>query len=177
VWRPTPWLARLEQLDEPLLLAMSAAILPSEIGDAGARRAASALQKWVSGYRVDAELNHPYGSARIRTTGPDPSTRWALQLRTLDVDARRVHGRGFAAISADERRALIRAQLAAENATALPGDIAAASHVALAVLGLFYTSPEATDLCYEAAIARTACRPLAQVAQRPVALRRGGARP
>ena len=175
VWRPNRWLARLEQLDESLLVAMSEAILPSEIGDPGARRAASGLQKWIAGYRVDAELNHPYGSARIRTTGPDPSTRWALQLRTLDVDARRTHGKGFAALSPEERRTLVRAQLAAENAAGLPGDIAGASHVAVALLGFFYASPEATDLCYEAVIARNACRPLAPVAQPPVPLRRGGA--
>jgi hypothetical protein len=177
VWQPRLWLSRLEQLDESLLLALGEAVLPSEIGGEGIRRAATALQKWIAGYRVDAELNHPYGSARIRTTGADPSTRWALQLRSLEVDARRAHGRGFAAIAPEERRVLVRSQLTADNVTALPGDIAGAGHVAVALLGLFYASPEATDLCYEAAIARNACRPLAPVAQRPVPLRRGGPRP
>ena len=167
-------LSGLEKLDDQLLLALSTAILPSEIGADGARRAAESLQKWIAVYRVGAELNHGYGSARIRATEADPSTRWALQLRTLDVDARRAHGASFAAISAEQRRALVRTQLAAERATAIPGDIAGASHVALALLGSYYGSADATDLCYEVAIAKNACRPLAQVTQRPVALRRNG---
>lgn len=173
---PTLWLSGLEKLDDALLLALGTAILPSEIGADGARRAAESLQKWIAGYRVGAEVNHGYGTARIRTTGADPSTRWALQLRTLDIDARRAHGEGFAAASLDQRRALVRAQLATERATAIPGDTAGASHVALALLGSFYGSAEATDLCYEAAIAKNACRPLGQVTQRPVALRRNGGR-
>jgi hypothetical protein len=174
---PSPWLSGLEKLDDTLLLALSAAILPSEIGTDGARRAAESLQKWIAGYRVGAEVNHGYGSARIRTTEADPSTRWALQLRTLDMDARRAHGQGFAGLAVEQRRALVRAQLASDRATTLPGDIVGASHVALALLGSFYGSAEATDLCYEAAIGRNACRPLAQVTQRPVPLRRNGRRP
>jgi hypothetical protein len=167
-------LSGLEKLDDPLLLALSTAILPSEIGTDGARRAADSLQTWIAGYRVDAELNHGYGSERIRATGADPSARWALQLRTLDIDARRAHGEGFAALAPDRRRALVRAQLATERATAIPGELASAGHVALALLSSFYGSAEATDLCYDAAIGRNACRPLGQVVPRPVALRRNG---
>ena len=172
-----PWLRRLERLDDALLLALATSILPSELGPDGARRIADALQKWIAGYRPDAELNHGYGSARIRTTGADPSTRWALQLRSLEGDARRIHSTGFTAITPDQRRALVRAQLVAERATAIPGDTASAAHVALALLGVFYGSPEATDLCYEASITPTACRPLPQVTRQPVPLRRNGGRP
>ena len=171
-----PWLRSLERLDDALLLALASAILPSEIGADGIRRAADSLQRWIAGYRPGAELNHGYGSARIRTSGADPSVRWALQLRSLDADARRVHGQGFAAASPEQRRALVRVQLAAERATSIPGDLAGAAHVALALLASFYRSPDATDLCYEAAIAPGACRPLQQVTQRPVPLRRSGGR-
>jgi hypothetical protein len=169
-----PWLTRLQTLDDALLLALASAILPSEFGPDGQRRIAAALQKWIAGYRVGAEMNHGYGTARIRTTGADPSTRWALQLRSLDADARRVHAAGFTAITPEQRRALVRTQLTAERATAIPGETAAASHVALALLSTFYGSPEATDLCYEAAITPNACRPLTAVTQRPVPLRRAG---
>ena len=169
-----PWLARLETLDEALLLALAPAILPAELGPDGMRRATDALQKWVAGYRAGAEVNHGYGTERIRVTGADPSTRWALQLRSLEGDARRTHSAGFAALALDQRRALVRTQLTAERATAIPGDIAAASHVALALLASFYGSADATDLCYEAVIAKNACRPLATVTQRPIPLRRGG---
>src|SRR5688500_9211722 len=78
-----PWLSKLQSLDEALLLALASAILPSELGPDGARRVAAAFQKWVAGYRVGAGVNHGYGAARLRTTGADPSTRWALQLRSL----------------------------------------------------------------------------------------------
>ncbi len=169
-----PWLSRLQTLDEALLLALAPAILPSELGADGARRVATSLQKWVAGYRPGAEVNHGYGTDRIRTTGADPSTRWALQLRSLDADARRAHGAAFATISLDQRRAVVRAQLTAERAQTIPGDIGSASHVALALLSAFYASPEATDLCYDAAITKNACRPLAVVSQRPVPLRRRG---
>jgi hypothetical protein len=174
-WAPAPWWSPLEKLDAELLRALAVAVLPTEIGTEGVQRSADALQKWIAGYRAGAELNHGYGSARLRTTGADPSIRWALQLRTLDVDARRLHGAGFAALTADQRRDLVRAQLATERATNIPGDVGAASHVALALLASFYGSPEATDLCYEATIAKNACRPLAQGTQRPVPLRRNGA--
>ena len=171
-----PWLSRLQTLDDALLLALASAILPSELGPDGARRVAASLQKWIAGYRVGAEVNHGYGTARIRATGADPSTRWALQLRSLDADARRAHAAAFTAVTPEQRRALVRAQLTAERATAIPGEIADAGHVALALLSTFYGSPEATDLCYEAAIAPNACRPLAAVSQRPVPLRRNGGR-
>ncbi len=165
-----------ERIDPALLRALATTILPSELGVDGVERAAGAFEKWVAGYRAGAELNHGYGSDRIRTTAADPSTRWALQLRTLDSDARRAHRGGFVSITGEQRRAIARAQLAEDGATALPGDIAGAGHVALALLASFYASPAATDLCYEAAIARNACRPLAAVTEPPVPLRRGGGR-
>ena len=171
-----PWLSRFQSLDEALLNALAPAVLPEELGADGTARVAAALRRWVAEYRTGAEVNHGYGTARIRTMGADPSTRWALQLRTLDTDARRAHGAGFAAIAVEQRRALVRSHLTAERATAIPGEIAGASHVALALLSAFYASPEATDLCYEAAIAKNACRPLRVVTEPPVALRRAGGR-
>ncbi len=170
-------IAALEKLNPVLLRALANAVLPSEIGAGGARSAAAGFEKWVTGYRPGAELNHGYGTDRIRTTGADPSTRWALQLRTLDLDARRAHRAGFASITAEQRRVLVRAQLAEERATTLPGDIASAGHVALALLASFYASPAATDLCYEATISRNACRPLAAVTSPPIPLRRRGEQP
>jgi hypothetical protein len=163
---------RREPLDDVLLRALASAILPSELGPAGSRRAADALAKWVREYRPGAELNHGYGTARLRTTGADPSTRWALQLRTMEMDARTAHNTGFASITDEQRRAIVEAQLSVVEV--FPGDIAGASHVALALLASFYASPEATDLCYEAAIGRQLCRPLAESSRRPVQLRRAG---
>ena len=64
--------AALEKMDGALLFALANAVLPSEIGAAGARSAATSFEKWVAGYRPGAELNHGYGTDRIRTAGADP---------------------------------------------------------------------------------------------------------
>jgi hypothetical protein len=169
---PLPWIVRREKLDDTLLRALATAILPSELGPDGMRRAADELQSWIAGYRAGAETNHGYGSARIGATAADPSARWALQLRTLDVDARRVHGTAFAGLTDDQRRALVLTQLTTDRATAIPGSVAGAQHVALALLASFYTSPEATDLCYEASIAPGTCRPLSRLPQQPTPIQR-----
>jgi hypothetical protein len=96
-----------------------------------------------------------------------------VQLRSLNADARSTHGRQFSALSVAERRTLVRAQLTRDAATNLPGDVASARHVALALLASFYASPEATDLCYQARIHKNACRPLGTSLQRPLPLARG----
>jgi hypothetical protein len=166
---------RLGELDAAILRPLASAVLPTELGQDGARRAADAFQRWARNYKAGAELNHGYGSARIQTAGPDPSTRWILQLKTLDDDARRAHTQPFAAITGDQRRTIVRAQLTAERNVSL-GNVGSAQHVAVALLSHFYASPEATDLCYEAVIGKNLCRPLSQSAQHPVPLRRAGGR-
>ena len=167
------FLRRWAELDAALVRALATAVLPGELDADSARRAADAFLGWTRDYRAGAELSHGYGSARIRSAGADPSTRWALQLRSLDSDARRAHGRGFAALDSEQRRTLVRAQLAGERAASL-GSAGAAQHVAVALLAHFYGSPAATDLCYEVRIGPNTCRPLSQSAQRPVPLRRAG---
>jgi hypothetical protein len=166
---------RRAEIDAELTRTLASAILPSELGADGARRAADAFVAWAGGYRAGAELSHGYGSARIRTAGPDPSIRWSLQLHSLDDDARKAHGRGFAALSDDERRTIVRTQVGSERAPSL-SNVAGAQHVAVALLAHFYDSPDATDLCYEARISKTTCRPLAESSNVPVPLRRAGAR-
>ena len=160
------------ELDAALVHALASAVLPAELGADGMRRAADAFVKWARDYRAGVEVSHGYGSARIRMTGADPSLRWALQLRALDAEAQKTHGRPFGAITDAQRRDIVRAQLATERATL--GSVAGAQHVAVALLAHFYDSPEATDLCYEAHIGKNTCRPLAQSLLQPVALRRAG---
>jgi hypothetical protein len=128
----------------------------------------------VRGYLPGAERNHAYGSARIQTTAADPAPRWALQLRSLDSAARSAHGQPFASIGAEQRRALVTTQLNADRANSIPGDIASAQNIAVAVLASFYGSPEATDLCYQAQIGRTNCRSLSTSSRRPLPLAQGG---
>ena len=164
-----------QALDDAMLNAMAGAILPSEAGADGIRNSVTQFQTWVKEYLPGAERNHGYGSARIQNTGTDPAPRWAEQLRSLDVDARTKHNNGFAALGLSERREIVRAQLESNRANTIPGDVAGAAHVALALLASYYGSADATDLCYGVAIARNTCRPLANSLQMPVPLTRRGA--
>lgn len=171
--RMPAFIRRRAEIDVALARALASAILPAELGAAGAQRAADAFVAWARGYRTGAELSHGYGNARIRNAGTDPSIVWAQQLQFLDADARRAHGRSFAAVSVDERRTIVRTQLERDRVTNF-GNVASASHVTLALLAHFYASPEATDLCYEAHIGKNACRPLSASPSQPVPLRRAG---
>lgn len=153
------------------LLALGDAILPAELGTAGVARAVADFQKWIDGYQPGAEANHGYGTGKIERLTADPRPQWRAQLAALETDARRNGAVSFAALPRDGRQALLRTALATERGDALPSPLAA-SHVALALLGHFYDSPAATDLCYEAQIGRQLCRPLPAQRQQPVALSR-----
>ena len=134
-------------------------------------RRSSAQQQWIDGYQPGAEANHGYGTGKIERLTADPRPQWRTQLTAFDADARRNGAQSFAALPRDGRQALVRTALAAERGDSLPAPLAA-SHIALALLGYFYDSPAATDLCYEVQIGRQRCRPLPAQRQQPVALTR-----
>ena len=160
------------QPNATLLGALAAAVLPTELGSAGVTRAAANFQRWMDEYRPGAEVNHGYGTARIERLEGDLRPQWRSQLAALDSDARRSGGKSFAALSIEQRQAIVRTALSGERGESLPSPLTA-RHVALALMAHFYESPEANDLCYEAQIGRQQCRPLATQSQRPVALSRG----
>ena len=147
--------------------ALGLAILPTELGAAGARQVVAGFRRWLDEYREGAELNHGYGTSRLSLAGPTPATRWMPQLDALEAAAQRAHGGAFTALTVEQRRALVRDALAAERATGVPAP-ERATHVAAALLGYFFTSSQATDLCYLAPIGRDKCRPLAMSPKRPV---------
>ena len=146
--------------------AIGLAILPTALGDAQIRRIVASFRRWMDGYREGAELLHPYGGSRLTFTGPTPATRWMPQLDALEAASLKTYGAAFFAVGVPERRALVREALSAERSTAMPAPDRA-NHIAVALLGFFYATPQATDLCYEAAIGRNTCRPLASSPDRP----------
>jgi len=149
--------------------ALGAAILPSEMGKARLEVASDAFWRWMNGYREGAELLHPYGSPRIGYAGLSPVPKWTTQLNALDRAARDKHAKAFAALSANERQALVRDAISDFKGERLP-NVVAAPHIALGMLAHFYGSSDATDLCYRARIGRNKCRPLAQNARKPLPL-------
>jgi hypothetical protein len=145
--------------------ALGEAILPSELGAAQIARVVAGFRRWIDGYREGAEVNHAYGNSRLRFVGPTPATRWTRQLDDLDSAAKSAHGRAFAALTIAERQALVRPLIAGERG--IPGSPDGGAHVAAALLGYFYGSSQATDLCYEAAIGKSTCRPLSESGKKP----------
>lgn len=156
-------------LDGAMVTRLAEVVLPGELGDAGFSRVSRAFTQWVAGYRKGAELVHPYGSATLRQTGESPAGRWRTQLAALDAEARRKHRRGFAALTRQQRRELVTAALSAERTNRMP-DPLNANHVALALIAWYFTSPDATDLCYRARIGPNQCRPLVNAPRQPLPL-------
>jgi hypothetical protein len=146
--------------------ALGAAVLPTELGAAQTARVVSGFRRWIDGYHEGAEVNHAYGNSRLRFSGPTPATRWTKQLDDLEAAARAAHGRSFASLSVGERQAMVRSLVAGERG--IPGSPDGGTHVAAALLGFFYASSEANDLCYEAAIGKSTCRPLSESSSKPL---------
>jgi hypothetical protein len=164
---PLPVVARrlhglaVASLDGARLRALAAAVLPGELGTAGVERVSLQFERWLAGYREGAELLHGYGTGEIRVTGPSPAVRWAAQLEGLGAD--------FAGLPVEERQARVRTAAGAGPFGGMP-PVDRAPHVALGLLAFYYDSPEATDLCYQAAIGREACRPLESAPGKPLPL-------
>jgi hypothetical protein len=161
------------EADPQTLLSLAHTVLPSALGAAGIRRAADDFRRWMAEYREGAEINHGYGTSRLRSTGPTPATRWTKQLDDLNAAARARHAKPFTALGAAEREVLVRDALKNERVDRLPG-VGDANHVAVGLLAHFYESPAATNLCYDARIDRAMCRPLSQSPRKPLPLARNG---
>jgi hypothetical protein len=152
------------------LIALAEVVLPtSELGRSGVDRAVNAFLDWGKGYRENAELNHGYGTSRLRATGPTPMTRWAKQLDDLDGAARSAHQKPFRVLTTLERTDIVRAalQTSGQRIDRMPA-VTDAQNVILALIAHFYDSSAATDLCYQAQIGKQTCRPLAAQSRKPL---------
>ena len=169
---PLPFIARrfhaqaVAAMDPARLRALAAAVLPAELGPRGLERVVVAFETWLTGYREGEEILHGYGTAELRRTGPSPALRWTNQLEAF--------GPRFTAMSQAERQAAVRAAVEVPGARlgGLPA-VDRAPHLALGLMAFYFSSPEATDLCYEAHIGRNNCRPLAESSRRPLPLAPG----
>jgi hypothetical protein len=154
--------------DPATLDALAEVVLPSAaLGKAALMKEVESFRKWGAEYREGAEINHGYGTSRLRTLGPTPMTRWSTQLDELDAAAKAKHQKAFHELLVDDRVELVRAALQGQRLDRIPG-IADASHVSVALLSHFYNSSAANDLCYESRIGQQTCRPLAQQARKPL---------
>ena len=166
----------LKALEAGALVPLAEAVLPAELGAARTARAATLFARWIAGYREGEELLHPYGSERLRNTGPSPAAKWTEQMRALASAAATTHKRPFSVLPVAQRTALVQQALAGMQFTArVPAPIAA-PHVAIALLAHFLESTDATNLAYNRIIDPKQCRPLASSPNEPVALQRAAVR-
>jgi hypothetical protein len=156
--------------DDPALVALADVTLPTE---SDRKAALAAFVAWHDNYKAGADTDHGYGNTRIRATGPPPSGHYAAQVQALDAAARTGGAASFAAASVNQRRAIVEAAIADAKIDRLSARPTGA-HIATDLIGHFFNSSAANDLCYRAAINRDACRGLAGSDQPPVRQDGGG---
>jgi gluconate 2-dehydrogenase subunit 3-like protein len=160
-------------VDPASLAAIAEVVLPSE---ADRQAAVAGFTAWIANYKEGADTDHGYGNTRVRSTGPSPARNYPAQLAALDAQAKAGGAASFAAASLDQRRAIIENALVAAKIERLPGRPGGV-HVAADLMGHYFNSSAAADLCYRAAIGRDTCRGLAGSEKKPAALPpRGGSR-
>jgi hypothetical protein len=154
---------QLEDLSATTLVAIAGVVLPSEADRAAA---VAAFVKWIAEYKEGADTDHGYGNTRVRSTGPSPARNYPAQIAALDAAAK-VHGAAsFAGAGLEQRRTIVEAAIAEAKVERLPARPAGA-HIAVDLMGHYFNSPAALDLCYRAAIERDSCRGLAGSEKKP----------
>jgi hypothetical protein len=152
-------------LTPSVLAAIAEVVLPSE---ADRKAAVTAFIRWIENYKEGVDTDHGYGNTRLRKTGPSPAANYPAQIAALDAAARATGAASFSAASLQQRRAILEAAIAeakAERLSARP----TGAHIATDLMGHYFHSSAARDLCYRANIGRDACRGLAGSALPPKA--------
>jgi hypothetical protein len=145
-----------DDLHQPVLAAIAEVVLPSECDRA---QAVAAFTRWIRNYKEGADTDHGYGNTRVRSTGPSPARNYAAQVAALDAAANAKGAAGFVAADLEQRRAIIQAAIADARVDRLSARPTGA-HIATDLMGHYFNSPAASDLCYRAAIGRDTCRGL-----------------
>jgi hypothetical protein len=143
------------------LRAVADVVLPSTLSIDDRQLAVTLFADWVANYREGAEIGAGYGSPRLRTTGPPPTSAYPAQLAALETAARTAGAASLNAASLDVRRGIIETALTMpQRITQLPAHPNGA-HVVADFMGLFFNGQQGYNLAYRAAINRDECRGLA----------------
>jgi len=156
------------------LRALGEVVLPASLGQAARDQAVDRFVGWVRNYREGADRGGGYGNAQLsQPTGPSPAARYPAQFAALDQAAQAQGAGTFAALAVDKRRAIVEAALnGPPPVTRMPARPTGANLVA-DFMGYYFNSPEAYDLCYNAAIGRDTCRGLEGSERAPEPLGKG----
>ena len=156
-------------VDPRVLRAVTGAILPAGLGDAGLGAAMTNFTTWVAGYKAGAEMSAGYGLTQVQVVPPDPSSRYPEQLADLEQRAQK-RGRSFVALDVSAQRAVIAEALTAAAVETLPRR-PNGRHIAADLMSHFYfISGEGQDFVYNASIRRETCRGLPSSGARPAPL-------
>ena len=154
--------------DRPRLDALAAAVLPESLGADGRRQAVDAFVTWVDGYDPAAEEMHGYGYSDVRYLPADPAPAWRAQLDALELLARRIHQASFASLNVEKGRALLQTVLRRERGgDRLPAPLGA-SHIAIALMSHWASSPAAWDRALGVQVGAMTCRPLEDATRKPL---------
>ncbi len=153
-------------LDETTLGPLAEAVLPDALGAEGRTAAILDFLGWVRNFQTGQDLENGYGHTRLARTGANPGTEYRAQLQALDASARGQHGRPFSGLDLAARRGLV-ADVFRSLKIKTIGERPTGRHVAADLMGHYFWSNEANDLCYEAAIGRDSCRSLEGSGDRP----------
>ena len=155
------------------LNALAEVVIPSAAGAEGRQRAVAQFTAWVANYKEGADRGHGYGSSQLsQPTGPSPAARYSAQFTALDQAARDQGAASFAALALPARRTIVENALnTPQPTTRLPNRPTGANLVA-DFMGMYFSSAEAIDLCYQAEIGRDTCRGLEGSEQAPKAMAR-----
>jgi hypothetical protein len=135
----------------PALKTLAAHVLPSTCNP---DRIAEAFVRYVREYRPGADTEHGYGFTRVLPKPPSPALEYIRQLAALPVP-----------LTADAiAAALDQAQI--KDLPRLPEG----KSVIADLMGFYFRSAEANDLCYRAAIKRDTCRGLDGSSKKPAPL-------
>jgi hypothetical protein len=167
----SPNAQRMTGFDGPLLASLGEAVLPTTLGPDGQRAAVAAFVTWCAAYEPVAEEMHGYGYADIRYLPPDPVPAWRAQLDGLDVLAQRVFHGKFASLSVTQRQTLVGMATRSARGDRLPSPLNA-SHVALALLGHWASTPQAWNRAFGVDVSPSTCRQLGDAVKTPVPLAR-----
>jgi hypothetical protein len=159
--------------DRTLLDAVGTTVLPAELGANGVAAAVAAFVTWADGYDPVAEEMHGYGYSDIRYLPADPAPAWRAQLAALDLLARRSLRKPFVELTDEQRRAMIANAVKNAQPDRLPAPIDA-SHIALALLSHWASTPDAWDLALGVKVQGGNCRVLGDAVAKPAPI--GGLR-
>jgi len=150
---------------EAALKELAAAVLPASLGREKTDAVAVQFIRWVREYRAGAEMQPGYGFTRVRYKGASPAPRYLEQLDQLASGA-------LAERDLTARRNAIAAALRAANVKDL-SSIPDGNYVVSDLMSFYFSSPEANDLAYNAAIGKDQCRTLKDSEAEPAPLKGG----